>query len=134
MSCYSSYDYLKVIALGELLREHRMPRAWRSSGDTTLSARPAGFTREEGSPFDFVVVDDGGRPLPRYRGVLGQRQARPSIASWAQTRSPAPATDAVPAGPWIAIGQSRDVWRPKRRSLYLSRGCPFDCAFCMERA
>ena len=27
VSCYSSYDYLKVMALGELLKQH-LPKAW----------------------------------------------------------------------------------------------------------
>src|SRR5690349_5505537 len=56
ISCYSSFDYLKVMALGEHLRSV-LPRAWLVTGGYHASARPDDFTGA-GSPFDFVVVGD----------------------------------------------------------------------------
>src|SRR5215813_1817686 len=68
ISCYSSYDYLKVIALGERLRA-LLPRAWLVTGGYHASARPDDFTGT-GSPFDFVVVGDGERSMVRLARAL----------------------------------------------------------------
>src|SRR5678815_5295916 len=54
ISCYSSYDYLKVMAIGERLRAF-LPKAWLVTGGYHPSARPDEFTGDD-SPFDFVVV------------------------------------------------------------------------------
>src|SRR5262245_8590619 len=63
VSCYSSFDYLKVMAIGAELRRH-LPRAWLVTGGYHPSARPDDFTLAN-SPFDYVVVGDGERPLAR---------------------------------------------------------------------
>ncbi|MCB9590247.1 MAG: cobalamin B12-binding domain-containing protein [Polyangiaceae bacterium] len=131
VSCYSSYDYLKVIALGELLREH-LPRAWLVVGGYHPSARPGDFTRE-GSPFDFVVVGDGERPLLRLVEALGSGK-RPLNRVLGPDSVPHPG-ELMPY-PWELLDRYRPIARrlASQAEIYLSRGCPFDCAFCMERA
>src|SRR5512139_402014 len=57
ISCYSSYDYLKVMAIAARLRE-LLPKAWLVTGGYHPSARPEEFSGGD-SPFDFVVVGDG---------------------------------------------------------------------------
>ncbi len=131
VSCYSSYDYLKVLALGELLREH-LPKAWLVLGGYHPSARPSDFTRE-GSPFDFVVVGDGERPLLRLTEALVQGK-RPLNRVLGPDSVPHPG-ELMPY-PWELLDRYRPIARnlASQAEIYLSRGCPFDCAFCMERA
>ncbi|MCA9624742.1 MAG: radical SAM protein [Myxococcales bacterium] len=130
VSCYSSYDYLKVMAIGEELRR-RGPRAWLVAGGYHASARPGELTGE-GSPFDYVVIGDGEAPMLRLVQALSagnkplQRQlgpeslADPSLAHY----------------DWERLDRYRPIARSvaSQAEIYLSRGCPFDCAFCMERA
>lgn len=68
ISCYSSFDYLKVIAIAELVRRAN-PRAWIVAGGYHPSARPSDFTFD-GSPVDFAVIGDGERPLVRLASDL----------------------------------------------------------------
>src|SRR5262249_28287050 len=50
VSCYSSYDYLKVLEIGAALRAE-LPKAWLVTGGYHASARPDDFAAA-GSPFD----------------------------------------------------------------------------------
>lgn len=131
ISCYSSYDYLKVCALAEHMRR-LAPRAWIVTGGYHPSARPGDFTRL-GSPFDFVVVGDGENPMRRLVQALEQGK-RPLQ----QIQGPDPVThlEQVMPYPWELLERYRPVARQmaSQAEIYLSRGCPFDCAFCMERA
>ena len=63
LSCYSSYDYLKVMVLAAELKR-LLPKAWLVTGGYHASARPADFTGEQ-SPFDYVIVGDGEAPMVR---------------------------------------------------------------------
>ncbi|RLB57768.1 MAG: hypothetical protein DRI90_17595, partial [Deltaproteobacteria bacterium] len=130
ISCYSSYDYLKVMAIGAELRR-LSPRAWLVTGGYHPSARPLDFTGED-SPFDYVVVGDGELPLKRLVIALADGQ-RPSE----QVRSPEPLGNLRLASyDWRLLERYRPVARQvaSQAEIYLSRGCPFDCSFCMERA
>ncbi|MCA9633681.1 MAG: cobalamin-dependent protein [Myxococcales bacterium] len=131
VSCYSSYDYLKVVTLGEVLRHH-LPDAWLVVGGYHPSARPADFTRD-GSPFDYVVVGDGERPLLRLAQALVQGK-RPLNRVLGPDSVPHPG-ELMPY-PWELLERYRPIARSlaSQAEIYLSRGCPFDCAFCMERA
>ena len=129
IACYSSYDYLKVCELGRLVRA-RAPRAWLVTGGYHASARPADF---EGTAFDYVVVGDGEGPLARLAQALVSGK-RPLL----QVLGPEAVADPgkMPPVDWALL----DRYRPRARKvasqaeIYLSRGCPYDCAFCMERA
>jgi protein-L-isoaspartate(D-aspartate) O-methyltransferase len=131
ISCYSSFDYLKVMALGELVRS-QLPRAWLVTGGYHPSARPGDFTRE-GSPFDYVVVGDGELALARLVQALaaGKRPLGKVLGPEAN----ADPSECIPYR-WELL----DKYRPtahrvaSQAEIYLSRGCPYDCAFCMERA
>jgi radical SAM superfamily enzyme YgiQ (UPF0313 family)/protein-L-isoaspartate O-methyltransferase len=131
VSAYSSYDHLRVLALARFLR-----RLWPDvplvAGGYHASAVPEELLGE-GGPFDAVVVGEGELPLrdavarllgggERPRGVLGPAHV--------------PVLDDLPPYDWTLL---RRYW-PRARELgrklqvYLSRGCPYDCTFCMERA
>jgi protein-L-isoaspartate(D-aspartate) O-methyltransferase len=131
ISCYSSFDYLKVMALGELVRS-TLPRAWLVTGGYHPSARPGDFTRE-GSPFDYVVVGDGELAMARLIQALaaGKRPLGRVLGPEAN----ADPSECIPYR-WELLEKYRATAHhvASQAEIYLSRGCPYDCAFCMERA
>ncbi len=131
VSCYSSYDYLKVMAIAEVIRAE-LPRAWLVTGGYHPSARPNDFTRP-GSPFDFVVVGDGEGPLLRL--VRAMSQGRRPLMRVLRPESLAD-PNVLAEYDWDKLSRYRPVARrvASQAEIYLSRGCPYDCAFCMERA
>jgi protein-L-isoaspartate(D-aspartate) O-methyltransferase len=134
ISCYSSYDYLKVMAIGAELKR-LSPRTWLVTGGYHASARPADFTGDfDGapSPFDYVVVGDGEAPLLRLVQSLAAGK-RPLM----RVHGPDSLADVNDSGyDWTLLERYKPVARKvaSQAEIYLSRGCPYDCAFCMERA
>lgn len=57
LSCYSSFDYLKVCEIARLIKE-TCPGVCIVTGGYHPSARPSDFTRPD-SPFDYVAVATG---------------------------------------------------------------------------
>ena len=130
ISCYSSYDYLKVMTIAAEIKRHS-PRAWLVTGGYHASARPGDFTGP-GSAIDYVVVGDGEAPLRCLTKAL-IRGSRPSQ----RVLTPEPLTDLEGLSyDWSLLDRYRPVARraASQAEIYLSRGCPFDCSFCMERA
>ena len=127
ISCYSSYDYLKVLAIGERIRE-LLPRAWLATGGYHASARPNEF-----DTFDYVIPSDGERGMARLVNAL-QTGRKPLIREL-PAESVVDPNDLDPT-PWELLERYRPVARKvaSQAEIYLSRGCPYDCAFCMERA
>lgn len=131
LSVYSSFDHLKCEAIARLARA-RWPDAVLVCGGYHASARPADFVAEE-SPFDVCVVGEGERPM---------LQVVASVAGGAPLRKVTLGPEAIadleelPPSDWSLLARYRGVARrvASQAQLYLSRGCPFDCAFCMERA
>lgn len=136
IACYSSYDYLKVVELGRRFRA-LLPKAWLVTGGYHASARPGDFTglTPEGdrSPFDFVVIGDGEGPMSRLASALvtGKRPLLPVLGPEAVADP-----GKMPPVDWELLARYRPVARKvaSQAEIYLSRGCPYDCAFCMERA
>jgi len=131
ISCYSSYDYLKVLELAACARA-KLPRAWIATGGYHASARPDDFTGRE-SAFDYVVVGDGEAPMTRLAQALVSGK-RPLV----RVLGPEPVSSpgAMPRVDWTLLARYLPVARSvaSQAEIYLSRGCPYDCAFCMERA
>jgi protein-L-isoaspartate(D-aspartate) O-methyltransferase len=131
IACYSSFDYLKVLAIAEHLKAIA-PRAWIATGGYHPSARPHDFTRP-GTPIDFVIVGDGEGPFGRLVAarISGKR---PLNALLGPESTPDP--DGLDPVPWELLERYRPIARKvaSQAEIYLSRGCPYDCAFCMERA
>jgi protein-L-isoaspartate(D-aspartate) O-methyltransferase len=143
LSCYSSFDYLKVVELARRVRA-RLPRAWTCVGGYHASARPSDFTgdaedetglrpEDVGALFDFVVIGDGEAPIARLTRAL-QTGKRPLV----RVLGPEAVADPneLPPLPWELLERYRPHARrvASQAEVYLSRGCPYDCAFCMERA
>lgn len=131
ISVYSSFDHLPCGAIAELTRE-RWPEAVIVAGGYHPSARPMEYVAD-GSPFDVVVIGEGERPLLKVvESVAGGEPLRGVVLG------PDAIThlDDLPPSDWTLLARYRDVARryASQAQVYLSRGCPFDCAFCMERA
>ncbi|MBX3192441.1 MAG: cobalamin-dependent protein [Labilithrix sp.] len=129
ISCYSSYDYLKVCAIASLVRE-KLPRAWIATGGYHPSARPDDFAA---TAFDYVVVGDGEGPMTRLARALVTGK-RPLVRVLGPESVAHPSE--MPPVDWALLARYRPVARKvaSQAEIYLSRGCPYDCAFCMERA
>ncbi len=130
-SAYSSFDHLKIVAIAEIARELH-PSAVIMVGGYHPSARPLDYIYD-GSPFDVCVVGEGERPLVRViESVAGGAPLRNVVLGPEAIDE----LDALPPSDWSLLARYREV-APRVASqaqVYLSRGCPFDCAFCMERA
>ncbi|CAN5590727.1 hypothetical protein BH09MYX1_BH09MYX1_38450 [soil metagenome] len=128
ISCYSSYDFLKVEALAKEIRT-LLPKAWIACGGYHASARPHEFQE----PFDFVVVGDGEAPMARLASALSSGK-RPLNRVMGPESVPDPNT--LPPYDWSLLSRYQPIARKvaSQAEIYLSRGCPYDCAFCMERA
>lgn len=127
LSCYSSYDYVKVMELARIVREE-LPRATIVAGGYHASARP-----DELDPVDYVCVGDGERPMARLvAAVCAGKQPSARVLAV----EPTPDPNELEPYDWELLARYRPVARrvASQAEIYLSRGCPFDCAFCMERA
>ncbi len=131
LSCYSSFDYLPLVALAEIARRVS-PRTVIVAGGYHVSARPGDFVYD-GSPFDVAVVGEGERPLAEVvASVVGGEPMRGRVLG----PDPIEVLDDLPETDWSVLERYRSVARrvASQVEIYLSRGCPFDCAFCMEKA
>ncbi len=130
ISCYSSYDYLKVMALAAWLRPLAKD-AWFVTGGYHPSARPADLLRPD-SPFQYVVVGEAEKALVELVRLrqTGQGPKKPIV--WGCATEP---SSTLPTPFWL-LERYRDVFQRtmSRVELYLSRGCPYGCSFCMEQS
>lgn len=128
-SCYSSFDFLKVDAIAQIGRTY-CPDALFVAGGYHVSARPSELIE---AGFDVAVVGEGEKPMVRVvESVAGGAPLRATILG----PDPMNDLDELPPSDWSFLDRYRPVLRrvAPQVQLYLSRGCPFDCAFCMERA
>ena len=131
VSCYSSFDYLRVLTLGRYLRG-LYPDTPLVTGGYHASALP-GDLAFDGSPFDAVVVGEGELPMKAMvetllgGGRLDRRVFGPqNVAD----------LDTLPPYQWQLLDRywPRATDIGKKLQVVLSRGCPYHCTFCMERA
>lgn len=130
-SCYSSFDFLKIEAVAQVARS-LTPRAVLCAGGYHTSSRPTDFVYD-GSPFDVAVVGEGEKPLVKIvQSVQGGAPMRSQILG----SDPVEDLDELPPTDWSFLNRYKPIARKiaSQVQVYLSRGCPFDCAFCMERA
>jgi protein-L-isoaspartate(D-aspartate) O-methyltransferase len=131
LGCYSSYDHLMCLALAEAARQVS-PNAVIVAGGYHASARPDDIVFD-GSPYDVCIVGEAEHPMVRIVE---------SVAGGAPLRSVVLGPEAVmhlddlPPSDWSFLERYKPIARhvASQAQIYLSRGCPFDCAFCMERA
>ena len=131
LSCYSSFDYRRVMALAAFLKQ-AFPDVPLVTGGYHASALPEDLVFA-GSPFDAVALGEGERPLQRMvEEILGDGRLQ------AQRYGPdlIEDLDTLPPTDWSLL---RRYWPRahtlgRKFQLYLSRGCPYRCTFCMERS
>lgn len=131
IAVYSSFDWLPCEALAARARA-LLPNAVIVAGGYHASARPSEVI-EDRSPFDVCIVGEGELPFTRIvQSVEGGAPIRKQILG----SEPIDELDALPPTDWSHLDRYRAIARDHatQAQLYLSRGCPFDCAFCMERA
>lgn len=131
LSCYSSYDYMRVMTLAGYLQE-LYPDKPLVSGGYHASALP-GDLIYDGSPFDAVVPGEGEVPMRNITetllggGTVEQEVFRKGVVE---------ELDELPPYRWDLL----DRYWPRAQSIgrkfqiYLARGCVYQCTFCMERA
>lgn len=131
LGCYSSYDHLKCLALAEAARALRSDSVIVAGG-YHASARPDDIVYD-GSPYDVCIVGEGEAPMARIvESVAGGAPLRAVVLGPESVER----LDDLPVTDWSYLARYRSIARKitSQAQLYLSRGCPFDCAFCMERA
>jgi len=136
VSCWSSLEYLAALRLTEYAREAE-PRARIVVGGYHPTAAPEEFARP-GSPFDVVVRGEGEQALLELAadGRAGRRYGAGDGGSAGRRRPLVVDGRPLPADRIYAdfAGYPYVKGRPATLGVYLSRGCPFHCAFCMEGA
>lgn len=128
---YSSFDHLKCWALAEMARA-QLPDAVIVAGGYQASACPTDYVHE-GSPFDVCIVGEAEKPMVAVvESVAGGAPLRGSILGPDAVDD----LETLPPSDWSYLERYRGVARriASQAQVYFSRGCPFDCAFCMERA
>lgn len=136
VSCYSSFDTLRVLALGRFLRA-RFADVPLVVGGYHPSALPEDFCGEGGGgealPFDYVVRGEGELPLEALLSALlgGERPPAGALPP-ALVKD----LDTLPPYRWELLDRywPRAAQLGSKLQIYLSRGCPHRCVFCMERA
>jgi radical SAM superfamily enzyme YgiQ (UPF0313 family)/protein-L-isoaspartate O-methyltransferase len=131
LSCYSSFDYMRVMALARFVKRC-FPGVPLVTGGYHASALP-GDVVFEGSPFDAVVVGEGERPMRELVAtLLGGQPLDKRVYGPDQIEE----LDTLPPYAWELLNRywprARDIGR--KLQVYLARGCPYHCTFCMERA
>ncbi len=131
LSCYSSFDYMRVMTLARFLKQH-YPDTPLITGGYHASALP-GDVIYDGSPFDAVVVGEGERPMRKIvEQLLGGGPFEPGIHGPDQIED----LDELPPYQWELLNRywPRAKAIGRKFQIYLARGCPYHCTFCMERA
>jgi radical SAM superfamily enzyme YgiQ (UPF0313 family) len=124
ISCWSSLNYLSSIMVGDICRDINS-QCIITVGGYHPSAVPSDFLYES-SPFDFIVIGEGEEALlDIIRGNL-KRKKTPRIIQG----SPMNLKKGVP------LYWQEYPYREHQSSniIYLSRGCPYSCAYCMEQS
>ncbi len=131
LSCYSSFDYMRVLTLGRFLKR-LYPDVPLVTGGYHASALP-GDVVFEGGPFDAVIRGEGERSMAVLVETLlgGGRVEQPFVDGGVVED-----LDTLPPYRWDLLDRywprAHDIGR--KFQIYLSRGCPYRCTFCMERA
>ena len=131
LSLYSSFDYMRVMALARFLKD-KFPAVPMVAGGYHASAMPTDVVFEQ-SPFDAVIRGEGERPmLEIVTGLLGgggleKVEYGPDVV---------PVLDELPYYAWDLLDRywPRAQTIGRKLQIYLSRGCPYHCTFCMERS
>ena len=131
LSCYSSFDYMRVLTLARFLRK-LYPDVPIVSGGYHASALPEDLLFD-GSPIDAVIPGEGEAPmLEIVETLLGGGELEKKV--W--PKGVVEDLDSLPPYKWELLSRywPRANQIGRKFQLYLARGCVYHCTFCMERA
>ena len=130
ISCYSSFDYMRVMSVARFI-QGLYPEVPLVTGGYHASALPDEMVFD-GSPFSATVVGEGELPLLRIAQQLLGGGALEAVYG----PDPVRELDWLPPYQWDLLSRywPRAQSIGRKLQLYLSRGCPHRCSFCMERA
>ena len=131
ISCYSSFDYMRVITLARFIKR-LYPDVPIITGGYHASALPEDVLFD-GSPFDAVIPGEGEAPvLEICETLLGGGQIERRV--W--PKRVVADLDELPPYRWELLKRywPRATQIGRKFQLYLARGCVYHCTFCMERA
>ncbi|HJN77369.1 MAG TPA: radical SAM protein [Myxococcota bacterium] len=126
VSVYSSFDFTRVKALARFLKK-AMPGVPLIAGGYHASALPGDL-----EPFDSVVQGEGERPMTRVvETLLGGGVVEPLYP-----HDLVEDLDTLPPYAWDLLDRywPKALQLGRKLQIYFSRGCPYHCTFCMERA
>lgn len=131
VSTYSSFDRMRSLAVARFLRD-RYPDTPIVTGGYHASAVPDDLLFD-GSPFDVVMKGEAEELLASaVRTVLGGEKLEPGVHGPGKVRD----LDALPPMQWDLLDRywPRALQLGRKLQVYLARGCPYRCTFCMERS
>jgi len=123
ISCWSSLDYLSSIMVADICK--------KVNGKSTVvvggyhpSALSSDFMYQK-SPFDFIIKGEGEMALLKICMGEETKNNKPKVIQ---------GTPLELKDDFVLDWQNYRYSEPNRlRTIYLSRGCPFSCSFCMEQ-
>ncbi len=132
LSCWTSLSYQATLTVARIAREIN-PDAVIVVGGYHASARPNDFVRED-RLIDYVVCREGELALKEIADgwAVGNRPPRPVVVTGKTVTA-----DQFVGYDWDLVESFVKRNFPEGIDnfyIYLSRGCPFGCSFCMEPA
>lgn len=130
LSCWTSMSYRATLMVAKIFREY-YPDKLIVVGGYHPTARPNEFVTED-NLFDYVVSGEGENA---FRHIIESysnsgRPEKTTIIKGESTNS----GNVLPYN-WKLLDPFMNKYFPdglEKIYVYLSRGCPFDCSFCME--
>lgn len=130
LSCWTSMSYLATLMVARIFREYH-PDKLIVVGGYHPTARPEEFVLPN-NLFDYVVTGEGEHALRKIIDdyAISGRPQMTTVVQGTTTSS----QYFVPYN-WDLVDSFIETHFPhglNKLYVYLSRGCPFDCSFCME--
>ena len=121
----TSHHYLSSKLIAEFFQNF-FPFTIIVFGGAHASAQPKDF-HYPNSPIDYIIIGEGELPLYELIERPVKKQIEPVILKY----NPLPSIDDIPPLDLTLFDKYIDDFN--HLSISLSRGCPFDCTFCMEK-
>ncbi|MHA1292640.1 MAG: B12-binding domain-containing radical SAM protein [Promethearchaeota archaeon] len=121
----TSHHFLSSKLIADFLQKY-FPSSIIIFGGAHASAKPLDFNYQ-GSPIDYIIMGEGEIPLYNLINKNLKKQKIPIVIS----NNPVPSLNDLPLLDLSILDKYIKYFN--HLSISLSRGCPFNCNFCMER-
>jgi len=127
ISCWSSLNYLSTVAVAEVCKELN-PKIPIIVGGHHPSALPDDFIYKN-SPFDFIVQGEGEIAFEKICQNPGRKMKQPVIIQSPPFNLQKARLNLITENDYrYVLSEKNSIF-----FLYLSRGCPFSCSYCIEK-